>query len=424
MTVPTRKNMPQYITDLHFHSKYSRAVSKDMDLEHISQWAAIKGLDVITTADFTHPKWFAELKEKLVSQDNGLYRLSGSKEPTHFMLTTEISCIYSKGGHGRRIHVVVIMPDLDAVAKLNARLNLIGNIKSDGRPIIGLDVEELAKIILDTSDQAMIIPAHIWTPWFSMFGSESGFDTVEECFGTMTKHIYAIETGISSDPPMNWRLKQLDRMAIVSFSDAHSMNKMGRESTVLELEQLNYSGIIKALKQQGGPKNKIAYTVEFYPEEGRYHWDGHRNCKIRYSPAETKKHKGICPVCKKLLTIGVLNRVAKLADREENYKPADRPPYKSLVPLNEIIGEALDLGVSTKGVKQEYDSMIAQGKNEFNILLNLSLEEIKKITTPTITEAIKKVREGSIYILPGYDGEYGTVKVFEKKPGKPQARLL
>jgi len=416
--------MPQYIADLHFHSKHSRAVSKDMDLEHISRWAAIKGMEVITTADFTHPAWFKELTSKLQPQDNGLYRLAGGHDPTHFMLTTELSCIYSKGGRGRRIHMVVIMPDLPSVEKLNARLNLIGNLKSDGRPILGLDVEELAKIILETSDQAIVIPAHIWTPWFSMFGSESGFDTVEECFGKMTKHIYAIETGLSSDPAMNWRLTQLDRLAIVSFSDAHSPDKMGRESTVFELEQLSYSSIIKALKQQGGVKNKISYTVEFYPEEGKYHWDGHRVCGIRYSPAETKKHRGLCPKCKKPLTIGVLNRVAKLADRDEGYKPANRPLYKSLVPLREIIAESLELGVGTKGVAAEYDAMIKQGQNEFNILLNLPLDEIKKITTPVITEAIKKVREGSIYILPGYDGEYGTVKVFEKKPEKPQGRLL
>jgi uncharacterized protein (TIGR00375 family) len=416
--------MPQYIADLHFHSKYSRAVSPNMNLEHISRWAAIKGMEVIATADFTHPAWFKELSAKLQLQDNGLYRLTGNQYPSHFMLTTELSCIYSKGGHGRRIHVVVIMPTLDAVAKLNARLNLIGNLKSDGRPILGLDVEELTKIILDTSDQAMVIPAHIWTPWFSMFGSESGFDTVEECFGKMTKHIYAIETGLSSDPAMNWRLSQLDRMAIVSFSDAHSPDKMGRESTVLELEQLSYSAITKALKQQGGTKNKISFTVEFYPEEGKYHWDGHRVCGIRYSPAETKKHKCLCPKCKKPLTIGVSNRVAKLADREEGYKPAARPTYKNLVPLREIIAESLDLGVGTKGVAAEYDSLIKQGRNEFNILLNLPLAEIKKITTPVIAEAIKKVREGSIYILPGYDGEYGTVKVFEKKPEKPQGRLL
>lgn len=420
--------MPQFFTDLHFHSKYSRAVSPQMELETLDRWATIKGLDVVTAADFTHPRWFNELKEKLVPQDNGLYKLKGSQSAMHFMLTTEISCIYTKNGHGRRIHVVVIMPDLAAVEKLNTRLGQKYNLKSDGRPIIGLDVEELTKIILDTSDQAMVIPAHIWTPWFSMFGSESGFNTVEECFGTMAKHIQAIETGISSDPPMNWRLSQLDRMSIVSFSDSHSPNKIGREATVLELEQLHYPNIISALKQTGGKKNTIAFTTEFFPEEGRYHWDGHRLCKISYSPAETKKHKGICPVCKKPLTIGVLNRVHELADRPEGYQPKNRPPFKSLVPLNEIIAEALDKGVSTKGVTEEYENIIKLGKNEFNILLNLSVDEIKKITSPTVALAVEKVRNKDIVVEPGYDGEYGVVKVFSDKErqkisGK-QTRLL
>lgn len=416
--------MEKIIADLHFHSKYSRAVSRDMDLEHMDTWAAIKGLNVITAADFTHPAWFKELSKKLELQKNGLYKLRGSKSGVFFMLTTELSCIYSKNGKTRRIHLVVIMPDLPAVEKFNSKLGLLGKLKSDGRPILGIDAKEIVRMVMDTSDQATVIPAHIWTPWFSMFGSESGFDTVAECFEDMTKYIYAVETGISSDPPMNWRLSQLDRLAIVSFSDAHSMEKMGREATVFELEQLSYSSILSALKQQGGAKNKIAYTVEFFPEEGRYHWDGHRNCNIRYSPAETKKHKGICPVCKKPLTIGTLNRVSKLADRPEGYQANNRPTFKSLVPLREIIAECLDLGVNTKGVAAEYESMIRLGKNELNILLELPLDEIKKITTPTIFEAIKKVRTGNIYIQPGYDGEYGTVKVFKNKPDKPQRQLL
>jgi uncharacterized protein (TIGR00375 family) len=407
--------MAKIITDLHFHSKYSRAVSRDMDLEHMARWADIKGLDVITAADFTHPVWFKELSTKLELQKNGLYKLRGSSSTAHFMLTTELSCIYSKNNRTRRIHLVVIMPDLETVATFNDKLSLIGKLKSDGRPILGIDAKEIVRMVMETSDQAMAIPAHIWTPWFSMFGSESGFDTVAECFDEMSKYIYAIETGISSDPPMNWRLSQLDRLAIVSFSDAHSMEKMGREGTVFELEQINYSAILKALKQQGGEKNKIAYTIEFYPEEGRYHWDGHRDCKISFSPAETKKHKGICPKCKKRLTIGTLNRVDKLADRPLGFKSANRPPFKSLVPLREIIAECLGLGVSTKGVAAEFESMIRQGKNELNILLNLSPDELNKITTPNVALAIAKVRRGEITVIPGYDGEYGVVKVFSNK---------
>lgn len=413
--------MPKHITDLHFHSKYSRAVSKDMDLEHTAKWATIKGIDVITAADFTHPAWFKEIQEKLEQQDNGLFKLKGADVKTNFMLTTEISCIYKKNDKTRRIHLVIFAPDFKAVDNINGRLNLIGNLKSDGRPILGIDAKEIVRIIAESSPEAMVIPAHIWTPWFSMFGSESGFDSVEECFEEMTPHIYAIETGLSSDPPMNWRLSQLDRLSIVSNSDAHSPPNLGREATIFELENLSYHNILQAIKQQGGQKNKIAYTIEFYPEEGMYHWDGHRACDLRLSPAETKKYKGICPKCKKRLTVGVLNRVDKLADREEDYQPKDRPPYKSLVPLKEIIGEALNLGVKTKGVAAEYDPIIKQGKNEFNVLLNLSYEELKKITLLKIAEGIKKVREGSIEVVPGYDGVYGTVKVFDKKEKQKKA---
>ena len=408
----------EYITDLHFHSKYSRAVSRDMDLEHIAKWAKIKGLHVITTADFTHPAWFRELKEKLTLKNNGLYQLKDQQSDIFFALTTEISCIYSKGGETRRIHLVAVAPDLQTVDKINAQLNLIGNLKSDGRPILGLDAKKLVKIIMDASPAAMVIPAHIWTPWFSLFGSESGFDSLEECFEEMTPHIYAVETGLSSDPPMNWRLSQLDRLAIVSFSDAHSPANLGREATAFELENLTYQNIVKALKQQGGEKNKIAYTIEFFPEEGKYHWDGHRLCNLRLSPAETKKYKGICPVCKKPLTIGVLNRVDKLADRPEGFKPTSRPPYKSLVPLQEIIAETLDKGKNTKGVQAEYERLTQSGHSELNILMKMPVDELAKMTNPAIAEGIKRVREGKITVLAGYDGVYGTVKVFSDKEKK------
>ncbi|MDD5039591.1 MAG: endonuclease Q family protein [Patescibacteria group bacterium] len=405
--------MPHYIADLHFHSKYSRAVSRDMDLEHIAQWARTKGIDVATTADFTHPVWYAELQKKLQREDDGLYSLKNNGHATRFMLTTEISCIYSKSGKTRRVHHVIIMPDLEAVKKINGRLNLIGNLKSDGRPILGLDSKELLKIVLDTSPDAMLIPAHIWTPWFSMFGSMSGFDTVEECFEDLSPHIHAVETGLSSDPAMNWRLSQLDRMQIVSFSDAHSPQNLGREATVFELPQLSYGNLTNALK---GKKttSSIAHTIEFYPEEGRYHWDGHRNCAVRLAPAETKKLKGICPKCKKRMTVGVLYRANLLADRPDGYKPANRPPYRSLVPLREIIGEALNVGPASKKVQAEYESLIQVGKNELNILLNVPTEELAAMTLPKIAEGIERVRAGKLTISPGYDGEYGTVHVFSE----------
>ncbi|MFA6553071.1 MAG: endonuclease Q family protein [Patescibacteria group bacterium] len=420
--------MAEYITDLHYHSKYSRAVSRDMDLEHLSVVADIKGLHVVTAADFTHPAWFAELKKKLQLKSNGLYQLKNQKICIHFMLTSEISCIYSQGGKTRRIHLVVIMPTLDAVEKFNGLLVSEGaNVKSDGRPIVGMSAEHIVELAQQADKDSLVIPAHIWTPWFSMFGSMSGFDTVEECFGKQTKNIYAIETGLSSDPPMNWRLSQLDKYSIVSFSDSHSPDKLGREATVMELESLSYKNIMAALKQTSG-KNKIAYTVEFYPEEGRYHWDGHAKCKVRLSPAETRKLKGICPKCKKPVTVGVLSRVGKLADRPEGYKPANRPPFKSLVPLREIIAESIDQGVHTKRVTAEYDSILAKGGNEFNILLNLSIDELKKMTNPTIVEAIKRIREGKMSVEPGYDGEYGIVKLFtdaeRKKYVVKQEKLL
>ncbi|MFH0804802.1 MAG: endonuclease Q family protein [Patescibacteria group bacterium] len=420
--------MPTIAADLHFHSRYSRAVSRDMDLEHIAATATTKGLQLVTAADFTHPAWFAELNKKLVLQPNGLYQLRGDRSGIYFALTTELSCIYSQDGKTRRIHLVVIMPTLEDVEKFNNLLTAEGaNVKSDGRPILGLSAKRVVELTREASAESIVIPAHIWTPWFSMFGSMSGFDTVDECFGAQSKHIHAIETGLSSDPPMNWRLSQLDQYTIVSFSDAHSPDKLGREATVFELESLSYRNVLAALKQSN-EKNKIAFTVEFYPEEGRYHWDGHRVCKVRLTPAETRKLKGICPKCKKPVTVGVLSRVEKLADRPEGYQPTNRPPFRSLVPLREIIAESVDQGVHTKRVTAEYDRALAAGGSEFNILLSQPIDELKKMLDPTIVEAITRVREGRMSVEPGYDGEYGIVKVFSdaerKKYVVKQAKLL
>lgn len=422
-----------YLTDLHLHSKYSRAVSKEMDLENCALWAEKKGIQVIAACDFTHPAWFAEIKQKLIQQKNGLLKLKDSKTDTYFLLSTEISCIYSKNNKGRRIHVLVWMPSLEAAEKFNVQLSWIGNVKSDGRPILGMDVKELTKIALGVSEQAAVIPAHAWTPWFSLFGSESGFDSLKECFEEFSDKIYAIETGLSSDPPMNWRLKQLDKKSIVSFSDAHSLPNIGREATVFELKELSYQNILRSLKQpppeagplaslprersgpsaEVDPNNKIAYTIEFFPEEGKYHWDGHRNCNVRLSPKETKEKNGICPVCKKRVTVGVMSRVEKLADREEiKNPPLGRTPFKSLVPLQEIIAESLGQGKGTKGVEQEYEQLVKAGKSEFNVLINISEEELKKITLPKIAEGIMKVRAREIMVVPGYDGVFGTVKVW------------
>ncbi|MFA5107719.1 MAG: endonuclease Q family protein [Patescibacteria group bacterium] len=406
--------MANVISDLHLHSKYSRAVSQDMDLEHMAAWAAKKGIDVIGTSDFTHPEWFRELTGKLEQQPNGLYKLKASSFPVFFIPATELSCIYSQGGRTRRIHTVIIAPDLKAVELIRTKLGWQGNLKSDGRPILGLSSIELAKNIFDASPDCLIIPAHAWTPWFSLFGSESGFDSLAECYGEFSDRIYAIETGLSSDPPMNWRLSQLDSKQIVSFSDAHSGANLGREATVFELEELSFHNISRALTAPS-VNNRIAYTIEFFPEEGKYHWDGHRKCEIRFSPQETKEHNSLCPRCGKRLTVGVMSRVEKIADRPEGYKPDSRPPFKSLVPLAEVIGEALGVGKGSKSVIAEYDKLIQAGKNEFNVLLNVELSELQTMTQPRIVEAIQKVREGKVHINPGYDGEYGTVKIFDEQ---------
>lgn len=422
--------------DLHVHSKYSRAVSRDMDLPHIDHWAKIKGIGLMGTGDFTHPAWVEHIKAELTEDGSGFLQRTNSPQLTRFVLSSEISCIYSRAGKTRRIHVIVLCPDIATVEKLNGYLSLIGNLHSDGRPILGLDAEELAKIVIDANPKNMIIPAHAWTPWFSLFGSMSGFDSVEECFGTMTPHIYALETGLSSDPAMNWRLSQLDRIAITSNSDAHSPkpNKMGREATEFELENMTYDNLVEALQSQSmiidgqSPKNIIASTVEFFPEEGKYHWDGHRDHQIRWSPEETKQHKGICPICGKPVTIGVESRVEQLADRPADVHPTNRPPFKKLVPLEEIIAETQGVKSGSKKVGLIYDRLTAQA-SEFDILLKFSDSELASLGEPRVAEGIQRVRRGELDIAPGYDGEYGTVHIFSKRQPvtaatQPQATLF
>lgn len=418
--------------DLHVHSKYSRAVSQDMDLAHIDHWAKIKGIGLMGTGDFTHPKWFASLQEELVEDGTGLLTRKAS-EGTRFMLTVEISSIYSKNGRGRRIHNIVLCPDIATVIKLNNRLALIGNLVSDGRPILGLDSEKLAEIVLEVNPRNAIIPAHAWTPWFSLFGSMSGFDSVQECFGSMTKHIFALETGLSSDPAMNWRLSQLDRLSIVSFSDAHSPKptKTGREATEFELETLTYDAGIDALKSQAlimdgqKPINQVASTIEFFPEEGKYHWDGHSAHQVRWSPEETKKHKGICPTCSRPVTVGVEHRVELLADRPADYQPTNRPPFRKLVPLEEIIGEAYGVKAGTKKTSTVY-AELTKHASEFDLLLHYSREQLSKIAEPLVVEGIERVRQGKLTITPGYDGVFGTVHIFSDEDRKSfsQAKLF
>lgn len=420
----------RYIADLHIHSKYSRACSPRLELENIAEGCRKKGINIISSADFTHPKWFAGMKEKLVLAENGLYKLKAddNKSPVYFLLSTEISCIYSKGGKVRRLHIVIFAPTMETVEKINKKLATLGKLASDGRPILGLDAKELLKIILEIDERCMVIPAHAWTPWFAVFGSKSGFDSLEECFDEMTPHIYAIETGLSSDPPMNWQLSKLDNIVLVSNSDAHSLDNLGREANVFEIDKGTYNfydEICRIIKEKD--KNKFLYTIEFYPEEGMYHFDGHRACGVKMSPEETKKKKNICPVCGRELTIGVMNRVNELADRALGEKPKNFIPYKSLVGLNNTIAEALGVaGKKTKAVVREYENLINKGESELRVLLDLSYEELSSMTSPEIVEGIRRNREGKVKIEPGYDGVYGTVRLFsesEKKENK-QAKLF
>jgi len=400
------------IADFHIHSKYSRATSPSTDLENLDKWAKIKGVNVLGTGDFTHPLWFKELKEKLEPAEPGLFRLHNSSSPTRFILTSEISCIYSKNKKVRKVHIIIFAPSFEAVEKINARLGQIGNLKSDGRPILGLDVKELTKIILDADKDCLVVPAHAWTPWFSVFGSKSGFDSLEECFEDYTKYIYAIETGLSSNPAMNWRLSQLDNITLISNSDCHSPQKIGREANVFDTD-LSYYAIADAIKQKD--QNKFLYTIEFFPEEGKYHFDGHRLCNISLSPAESKKYNNICPKCKKPLTIGVFNRIEDLADRPDGFIPKGAIPFKSLIPLEEIIADSLGTTTASKKVFPIYEKLIKNLENEFNILLESSKEDIEKNSLPEVAEGIIKVRNGEVSIKPGYDGVYGKVKIFDKK---------
>ncbi len=405
----------KFVADFHLHSKYSRATSPQMDLENLDKWAKIKGIKVLGTGDFTHPQWFENLKEKLEPAEPGLFKLRNSDSGVRFILTVEISSIYSKAGKVRRIHNLIFAPSFEIVEKINTQLGWVGNLKSDGRPILGLDAKELLKITLNTSKDCFFVPCHIWTPWFSLFGSKSGFDSIEECFEDYSKYIFAGETGLSSDPAMNWRLSALDKITLISCGDAHSPSKIGREANVFDTE-LNYSAIIEAIKSKD--PQKFLYTIEFYPQEGKYHYDGHRNCGISCSPQESKKYNNICPVCGKPLTIGVLSRVEELADRPEGFKPPGANPFKSLIPLKEIIAESLGMTSETKGVEKEYRNLIEKFGNEFKILLEIFRKDLEAVSLPEISEGIIRAREGKVYVEPGYDGVYGKVRIFSKEEKK------
>ena len=422
--------MIKQIVDLHIHSKYARACSPLLELPNIAQACEKKGIDICATGDFTHPAWFSHIQNELKEVGNaGLYELKNSQSKTKFILATEISSIYKHKDKVRRVHLLLLAPNIEAADKLNVALNSRGvNLRSDGRPIMGLHAKEVLKIMLDIDKRFMMIPAHAWTPWFAVFGSKSGYDSLEDCFEELTPYICAIETGLSSDPVMNRRLKQLDDIALVSNSDAHSLENLGREANVFAFKSeknITYDGVLDCIRSND--KNKFLYTIEFYPEEGMYHVDGHRACGVSMLPKESKKNKKICPKCKKELTIGVLHRVDDLADREEKDIPCDKfIPHKYIVPLREIISEAFGVGVKSKKVEAEHKSMISHLGSEFGILLDVPLEKIEQqVSDKNILLGIKNMRAGRIQAIAGFDGQYGKVKtILEPIKKKTQSRLL
>lgn len=431
------------VADLHLHSKYSRAVSRDMTLPIMAEFAKKKGLEILSTGDWTHPLWFREIKAQLEETKEGLFTLKSQipnpndQKEIYFLLSVEIASIYSQNGKAHRIHNLILSPSFVTAEKINKELLRRGcNLTSDGRPIIGIASRNLVELVLSIDEQSMLIPCHIWTPWFSLYGANSGFDSIEECFGDMSQYVYGIETGLSSDPEMNWQIKDLDNRTILSFSDAHSPAKMGREATVVRLEELSYDNIKKAIMAQsknqgnennnGSSQNRILYTIEFYPEEGKYHYNGHRNCDVIQTPEETREKGTICPVCKRKITVGVMQRVEDLASEhvqgvaQENTHglkwikdpKGKHPPFVKMVPLNEIIAESLGVQVGSLKVKNTFDELCDRFGSEIEVLLKTPIADIAHAAGEKIAEGIKKVRVGDIMIRPGFDGEYGIVKIW------------
>ena len=407
------------IADLHIHSRFSMATSKEGTPENLDFWARKKGISLIGTGDFTHPVWREELKERLVSEGNGLYRLRDEYvkedsrkfpgEGTRFVVSGEISSIYKKNGKTRKVHNVILIPSLEAADAMAQCLEKIGNIHSDGRPILGLDSHDLLEMMLDVCPEGILIPAHIWTPHFSVLGAKSGFDSVEECFEELAPYIHALETGLSSDPAMNWRISKLDRYQLVSNSDAHSPSKLGREANLLDID-CSYEGLYRAIQTGEG----LEGTVEFFPEEGKYHFDGHRKCGVSLSPVEAERLGGICPVCGKKLTMGVDHRVEQLADRAEGFVKKDGKKYESLVPLPEVISACMGYSTASKKVQGCFEQMIQTLGTEFDILRNVPSEDIKSCAGERIAEGIENVRTGNVKRIPGYDGEYGKIELFDE----------
>lgn len=421
--------MHKKILDLHIHSKYSRACSRDLELPQIAAACDKKGINICATGDFTHPMWLSHIKDSLAEDNQGLFKLKNSLSESRFILSTEVSCIYKHKDATRRLHLVILAPNIGAVEKFNCALEGRGaNLRSDGRPILGMSGKAILEMLLGIDDRFMLIPAHAWTPWFSIFGSKSGYDKIEDCFEELTPHVRALETGLSSDPTMNHLWSALDNYTLISNSDAHSLNKLGREANVMAFEneaEISFDEITRILKE--GDRKKFLFTIEFFPEEGKYHYDGHAACRICFSPAETKKENFLCPKCKKKLTVGVLHRVMELSDREEKNIPADKfIPHRYLVPLSEIVGFVFKVGDKSKKVQTECDRLIKKFGSEFNLLLDAAIDEIKKEASESgIALAIGNIRQGKIKIFPGYDGIFGKIdlSVILGKKSSPQGRL-
>lgn len=411
----------ELISDFHTHSKYAMACSENISLEGMDITAKQKGIQLMGTADFTHPAWFADTKSKVIPAEEGLFRLKDSGAGTRFILSTEVSTVFEKDGKVKKIHNCILAPEIDVVEQINDQLSKFGSLGSDGRPTLSTSASALVEILHSISNDVFVFPAHAWTPWFGVFGAFSGFDSMEEAYEDQTMHIHAFETGLSSDPGMNWRLSKLDRYTPVSNSDAHSLPKLGREANVFSIDEdkLSYKSVIDAITKKD--TNRFKMTIEFYPEEGKYHWDGHRNCNVSFSPEEAKRFNNICPVCRRRITTGVLHRVEDLADRPEGYVPKGSIPFVHAVPLQEVIAYISNKGESSQYVRQLYSKLVARFGSEFNVTLNADIRSISEMDKE-VGNAIGKIREGSVKLIPGYDGVFGVVDIFDRVKRKPQGK--
>jgi len=413
-----------FYADLHVHSKYSLATSRDCDLEHLALWSAKKGLRVVATGDFTHPAWLEEIRRKLRPAEPGLFRLRPTSQrqvarwlegrlagDVRFMLQVEISTVYKRDGRARRVHHVVYVPDLKCARRLARRLAKIGNLESDGRPILGLDSRDLLEIVLEVGDGCSLVPAHIWTPWYAVLGSKSGFDSIAECYGDLADEILAVETGLSSDPPMNWRVSSLDRFALVSNSDAHSPRKLARQACVFETDR-DYFAMREALRTGRG----YGGTIEFFPEQGKYHFDGHRACGVCLDPNKTRRRQNACPECGKPITLGVMHRVVELTDRDEYAEPPRRAaPFRRLIPLEEVLSELIGVSPQSKTVRRAYDDVLARAGPELHVLAHAEMEDLRGVGPPRLAEAVDRLRREKVVRQPGFDGQYGRVRLFRQR---------